>query len=125
MWTDKTGNVHFSDHPSEVEASKRISSGESKESIVQRATRLTDQWLNARCDWQVSNRIQQRYQELRVEGEIKLQECRGGNARSCKEFGVSFAEAHMEKDRTMIDKYLPQNVGGLMTEKMRRDISRC
>ena len=109
-WTDASGNVHFSDHPPESKTSKRIA-GQPNESIVNKARKLADQWLNVRCDWQAANRIRQQYEELRAEGAIKMHECRSGNANGCKDFGVSFSEAHMEKEAAIMHKYLPNNFG--------------
>ena len=120
MWTDKSGNVHFSDHPPESESSKRIE-GTSIESLAKQASQLAEQWLDVRCDRQAAKAIQRQYEQLRTDGALRLQECIGGKAKSCQMFGISFSEAQMQKEDVTMHKYLPRDFGIPRAEMYQRN----
>ena len=108
-WTDKSGNLQFSDHPPNEGKAKKLPNAEPRQTIMQEAETLATQWYASLCRYQDASRIQGRYRTLQSEAMGILGECRRGDAKACDVLGVPHAAAVLQTEKALIQMYIPPN----------------
>jgi len=112
-WTDKDGNMHFSDVPPAQGKAKKLPSKDQEYTVAEDIKDYARLWLNASsyggrsCNLKEMQRIEKLYFEFRTEADAAIRRCRDGDKKACKYMKIPYAEAATETPYNLQHKYLP------------------